>query len=209
MEPTLQLTLVRHGETEWTELGLLHGRLDSPLSLTGRRHAEQTAARLRGETFNALFTSPKGRAMQTALILGETLGLAPTPLDGLREMDFGWSEGKPLAHFDPDGTGSWLFRPLVRFAMRLTAERTQHFAARIREAIVAMQAQHPHGRLLVVTHWGVISMLMALLLDGDLQRWRDYGPWAACSISEVHATDGAWHIIRLNDHMHLQEERPM
>lgn len=207
MQPTLQLILVRHGETEWTELGLLHGRLDSPLSPTGRQHAEQTADRLRGETFDALFASPKGRAMQTALILGEALGMEPIALDGLSEMDFGWSEGKPLTHFDPDGTGFWLFRPLVRFAMRLTAERTQHFAARIRDAIAAMQAQYPNGRLLVVTHWGVISMLMALLLDGDLQRWRDYGPWEACSISELHAEDGVWHTIRMNDHVHLQEER--
>src|SRR4030067_1131143 len=140
MEPTLEIILVRHGETEWTELGLLHGRLDSPLSFTGRRHAEQTADCLRGETFDALFTSPKGRAMQTALILGEALGLAPTPIDGLREMDFGWSEGKPLTHFDPDGTGAWLFRPLVRLASGLTAERPQRFAARVQEAMAAMRA---------------------------------------------------------------------
>jgi len=190
------------------ELGRLHGRLDSPLSVTGRRHAERTAARLRGEAFNALFTSPKGRAMQTALILGDALGLAPAPLDGLREMDFGWSEGKPLKRYDPDGSGARLFRPLVRLAMGFTAERVSEFAARIREAIATMQAQYPHGRLLVVTHWGVISMLMALLLDGDADRWRDYGPWVACSISELHATDGVWRIIRLNDHLHLQEERP-
>jgi broad specificity phosphatase PhoE len=207
MKPTLQLILVRHGETEWTELGLLHGRLDSPLSITGRRHAEQTAARLRGETFNALFTSPKGRAMQTAQMLGEAVGLAPTPLDGLREMDFGWSEGKPLPLFDPDGTGAWLFRPIARIALHLTAERPPHFAARIREAIATMQAQYPQGRLLVVTHWAVISMLVALLLDGDPHRWRAYGPWAACSITELHATDGTWRILRLNDHQHLQEER--
>jgi len=209
MESALQLIIVRHGETEWTERGLLHGRLDSPLSLIGRLHAGQTADRLRGEPFNALFSSPQGRAMQTAQILGEAVGLAPAPLEGLREMDFGWNEGKPLKRFDPDGTGERLFRPLVWLAVHLTGERTQHFAVRIREAIATMQAQYPHGRLLVVTHWGVISMLMAVLLDGDLHRWRTYGPWEACSISELRAENGVWRIIRLNDHTHLQEERPL
>src|SRR4030043_435873 len=69
MTSGLSLVLVRHGETEWMERGRLHGRLDSPLSPTGRRHAEQAAQRLHRERFDALYTSPLGRAMETAAIL--------------------------------------------------------------------------------------------------------------------------------------------
>jgi probable phosphoglycerate mutase len=200
----LELFLVRHGETEWTERGLLHGRLDSPLSSNGVRHARQTADRLMGEKFDAIFASPKGRAMQTANILGATLNMQPIPLEGLSEMDFGWTEGKPLKLFEPDGTGLGIFRPIVWMARSLTAEQPQRFARRVQGALETMQSQHPGGRLLVVTHWGVLSMLMALIMDGNAQRWKEYGPWAACSLSVVRANGQGWQAVRLNDQAHLK-----
>jgi broad specificity phosphatase PhoE len=203
----LQLVLVRHGETEWTERGLLHGRLDSPLSPTGARHAALAAERLRGEAFAALYTSPQGRALQTAEILGERLGLAPVPLDGLREMDFGWLEGKSLRHVDPDGRGARILRPMVHLISRLTAERPEQFTSRVKSAVETMRTQHPHGRLLVVTHWGTLSLLFALLIEGSPRNWRRYGPWHACGISELHAVNGAWQIAYINDYNHLIEMR--
>ena len=207
MNSGTRLVLVRHGETEWTERGLLHGRLDSPLSATGTRHSELTAQRLRGEKFDALFSSPKGRAMQTAVTLGQAVGLTPVPLDDLREADFGWLEGKPIKQFDPDGPGNKFLRPVVWLMRALTAERPSRVAKRVASAVETMTRQFPQGRLLVVTHWGIISMMMAQLVDNDLSKWRGRGPWAACGLSELHAVNGAWQVIRLNDHAHIQEER--
>jgi len=203
-ESDIQLVLVRHGETEWTERGLLHGRLDSPLSSNGARHAALAADRLQGEVFAALYTSPQGRAVQTAEILGNALGLTPIPLDGLREMDFGWLEGKPLKYVDPDGRGARFLRPLVHLFSNLTAERPDQFTSRVRSAVETMRAQHPRGRLLVVTHWGTLSLLFALLMEGSPRNWRRYGPWQACGISELHAINGAWQPIYINDYNHLK-----
>lgn len=199
----LQLVLVRHGETEWTERGLLHGRLDSPLSAIGRRHAGQTALRLRGERFDGFYTSPQGRAMQTAEILAQAVEMAPIPLEGLREMDFGWPEGKSLRFFDPAGDGLRWFRPLVHVALALTAERASRFRGRVAAALDLILERHPHGRVLVVTHWGVLSMMMAVLKEADPTSWRRYGPWVACGISELHGEDGTWQVARLNDRAHL------
>jgi broad specificity phosphatase PhoE len=61
--------------------------------------------------------------------------------------------------------------------------------------------------VLVVTHWGTISMLMAQLVDRDPGAWKGRGPWAACGISELHTANGAWRVVRLNDHAHLHEAR--
>jgi broad specificity phosphatase PhoE len=199
-----QLVLVRHGETEWTERGLLHGRLDSPLSAAGRRHSELTAQRLRGERFDALFSSPKGRAVQTATIIGEAIGLTPAPLDDLREADFGWLEGKPLSLIDPDGPGNKFLRPAAWLMGALTAERPRQVARRVTSAVETIVQQYPHGRVLVVTHWGVISMIMAQLVDKNPGQWRGRGPWAACGLSELHAVNGAWEVVRLNDHTHIR-----
>lgn len=201
----LQLVLVRHAETEWIERGLIHGRLDSPLSATGRRNAERTAQRLRGETFDALYSSPSGRAMQTAGILGEAVGLKPVPVEGLGEMDFGWFEGRALSLLDTD-VNDLLVKArnyLARIVMGLTGESRGKFSTRIRSALEAISKSHPGGRVLIVTHWGVLSTLTSILMENDHRRWRQYGPWGACSVSELHGVDGAWQAVRLNDMEHL------
>ena len=205
-EPAQQLVLVRHGETEWTEKGLLHGRLDIPLSAAGILHAKHTADHLQGETIEAIYTSPLSRAAQTASIIGEPHGLKPKALDGLREMDFGWSEGKPLHLIETNGSGPRLYRQLARLAMAVTAERPNRFAARVKFALATVQASYPQGRVLIVAHWGVLSMMMALLLDGELYRWRSYGPWTACGITEVHSVKDTWQVVCLNDQTHIQEK---
>jgi broad specificity phosphatase PhoE len=87
------LTFVRHGTTEWIEQGRLHGVSDAPLSLRGQQEARLAAQALADRHFDAFYTSPLGRARETAAIIGQAIGLEPIPLDGLREMDFGWLEG--------------------------------------------------------------------------------------------------------------------
>ncbi len=203
MADGIQLVLVRHGETEWTEKGLLHGRLDSPLSATGRLHARQAGVQLSGQHFDALFSSPRGRALETAAFIGQETGLAPEPLEGLQEMDYGWLEGRPLDYVDPDGTGAFLLRPLVRLAMAATGERPGQMAKRIANAIDTLCEEYTGGRLLLVTHWGVLSMIQAQLLNGHHRSWRSNGPWAACGISELRHRDGNWQAVYLNRHDHL------
>jgi broad specificity phosphatase PhoE len=70
-----RVLLARHGQTEWNVLGRRQGQLDSPLTAMGlaqaRRHAETLAA----EAYDAIFTSPLGRAATTAAIIGDTTGV--------------------------------------------------------------------------------------------------------------------------------------
>jgi 2,3-bisphosphoglycerate-dependent phosphoglycerate mutase len=212
MSSGLSLVLVRHGETEWTERGRLHGRLDSPLSSAGRRHAEMAATRLRLERFDALYSSPLGRAMETAAILGSVVGLTPQPIDGLAELDFGWLEGAPAPLWHDEGLAGALFRPVRALIHLVSAERPAHFHQRIADTLDWMVGQHPQGRLLVVAHWAVFSRLLGVMMDAPGAEWRRYGPWAACGISEVRFNGArgngrapAWEIVHLNDVSHLQE----
>jgi probable phosphoglycerate mutase len=205
MSGDLHLDLVRHGETLWTEAYRIHGRLDAPLSEAGIQHAILTAQRLGRETFDALYTSRLGRCQQTAAILGETSHLEPQALDGLEEADYGILEGRSLHLFEPDGTGAHLLRPWVALALLLTGERPPQFQRRVGLAVDELCQRHLSGKLLVVTHWGVLSILMALLLDDDTSRWREYGPWTACGITELKRTDDRWNVIRVNDTEHLHQ----
>lgn len=213
MTPRPILVLVRHGETVWTERGLLHGRLDSPLSQAGRAHAERTAERLRGEPFDAFYTSPQGRALETSRILSRTVGLAAQPVPELREADFGILEGWPRRVIHPNGLPGYVLRPFVFLSIVLSGESPRRVSRRISRAIDLVLEQHPTGRLLIVTHWGVLSHLMAHLVDQDPAAWKHYGPWDACGVSELAGVDGppespTWRVVRLNDTSHLSQERP-
>ena len=81
------ITLIRHGQSEANVAGRWQGRTDSPLTPLGRRQVASAA--LTVPPVEALFTSPLGRTVETASILGAAAGLSPADSEGLVEMAFG------------------------------------------------------------------------------------------------------------------------
>ena len=78
--------LVRHGRTEFNAEGRFQGHLDSPLTPLGVEQAELCGQLLKGLIGDpqawSLVASPLGRAVRTAEIIAESLGL---PLDFTRD----------------------------------------------------------------------------------------------------------------------------
>jgi broad specificity phosphatase PhoE len=91
----VKLYFVRHGESVANVLGVISNR-DEPHPLTdkGREQAELLAASLLPCAITALYTSPILRAVQTAEILSQRLGIGFQMMDALREYDCGILEGK-------------------------------------------------------------------------------------------------------------------
>jgi broad specificity phosphatase PhoE len=91
----MKLYFVRHGESEANVLRIISNR-DLPHSLTntGRQQALALAQRLQACDITQIFTSPILRAVETATIIGQQLGLTPQTADALREYDCGVLEGK-------------------------------------------------------------------------------------------------------------------
>src|SRR5262245_289796 len=71
MPSMLTLYLVRHGQTDASRNDILCGALDLPLNPSGLATAEALANRYQGETWQAIYASPKLRAIQTATPLAE------------------------------------------------------------------------------------------------------------------------------------------
>ena len=102
MPTTLNLYLIRHGQTEYNTAGIVQGWCDSPLTAEGKAGAAQTGnaiaqAQIR---FTAAYCSTSPRTAATAqIILQHTQQphIAPAPLDDLREYHFGSFEGQPSA----------------------------------------------------------------------------------------------------------------
>ncbi len=87
------LYLVRHGETVWNVEKRMQGRLDSPLTKTGRRNVDRLAEKLRSYEFDAIISSPTGRAYKTAQIIRQNRTVNVEKEDRLMEIDLGNWEG--------------------------------------------------------------------------------------------------------------------
>jgi probable phosphoglycerate mutase len=95
-EPALTLLLVRHGQTEWNEAGLMQGQT-AHVPLTARGHAQAAAAavELAGLRPGALVSSDLLRARQTAEHCARSTGLPVATTPALREQGYGVLEGRP------------------------------------------------------------------------------------------------------------------
>lgn len=203
MKKTTQLVLVRHAETTMITENRLHGHLDAPLSEKGLRDTRKTAEHFREQSFDALYASSLGRAVLTAEIIGEAIELNPIILDGLRERYYGWLEGKSLDIFEPDLTGAFWMRPFVRLALFASGEHENHFVKRVVRTIEEISDKHKGQRLMLVLHWGTLSILTKYFLGESLKNWQSVGPWTACGISEFHTNGKGWKTVRLDDTNHL------
>jgi probable phosphoglycerate mutase len=65
-----EITLVRHGETEWSASGKHTGRTDMPLTPAGEEAARKLAPRLQGLSSQAVWSSPSQRAFNTSRLAG-------------------------------------------------------------------------------------------------------------------------------------------
>lgn len=87
---TVQLWLVRHGETEWSASGRHTSRTDLDLTQAGEQAARNLRPLLAGVAFERVLSSPLLRARRTAELAGHA---HPEIVEALREWDYGTDEG--------------------------------------------------------------------------------------------------------------------
>jgi broad specificity phosphatase PhoE len=155
------LLLVRHGQSTWNHEHRIQGQLDPPLSDEGRRQATQLGQRLAGRTFGGFYTSDLRRAAETSRLVGEALGIGPTPMPELREIYLGLWEGmrtEDLVTRFPRVWASWSEEP--DWDLVPGGEGSTRFEARVDAALDSIFERHPAGDVLVVTHGGVIQVAL-------------------------------------------------
>jgi len=92
------LVLLRHGESVWNKSNLFTGWTDVPLSETGEEEAREAGRLLKdaGHTFDAVHTSLQVRAIRTADLALEAMGLSWLPVTRhwrLNERHYGALQG--------------------------------------------------------------------------------------------------------------------
>lgn len=147
-----QVTLARHGETEWSLAGRHTGRTDLPLTPAGEEAARKLGARLRSRTFAAVFSSPLQRARRTCELAGFGSGGRIVP--DLTEWDYGDYEGLRSAEIRARRPDWRLFRDGCP-----GGEMPQDVSARADRVLPLLESAG--GDVMVFAHGHILRMLMA------------------------------------------------
>ena len=174
MGELLTVHLVRHGQSEYNARGRVQGHTNSPLTPQGRAQARAAGEALKGRKVDAIYTSDLLRALQTAEEMGEVMGMEPKPVEGLREVSLGQWEGKEIEEIkasDPRTLELWYSSPME--ARIPGAEPLNAFRERVLSTFRELVESHPSGEIVVVSHGGVLSVIIADVLQMSLNSlWR-------------------------------------
>lgn len=155
---TLRLDLLRHGETELG--GGLRGSLDD--ALTEKGWQQMRAAVIEQGPWDRLVSSPLQRCARFAEELAAKLGL-PVEFDkDLQELHFGAWEGQSAAALmETDAEALGLFWADPYSFTPPQGEPVTAFSARVLAAVARLQAAYAGERLLLISHGGVMRLLLA------------------------------------------------
>lgn len=204
-EPATQLILVRHGETEGNVNQVWHGALDAPLTPRGLAQVSATATRLaavhEATPIDQFYVSPLPRAMSTAQAIAAAINMEPVVKHGLREFDLGDWEGRTFQDLREIENLWERWEADPHFAPP-NGESPLAFNARAVQTLQKLAARHAHTRILVVTHGGYISSVLASWLGQGAGDWRAFDPHN-CAVTILTRTDETWRGDLVNDISHL------
>jgi broad specificity phosphatase PhoE len=192
-----QLTLVRHGITDWNVTGKFQGHTDTPLSHEGRLQAQALAKYLKKAKVDLVYSSPLSRALETAKIVFPERGIIQD--DCLRELNFGDFEGfTQLENVQHEQWAWWFADPFKRAA----PNGESYEALRLR-AVAWMESLPEDKHSVAFTHSGTIQMLLSHVLGVEYPKWRKRIYLRHTGITRILFRQGEAVIERVNDTRHL------
>ncbi len=203
--PPARLILVRHGETEGNVNQVWHGALDAPLTARGEVQVAATAARLAelhaAQPFDVFYVSPLPRARSTAAAIATAIDLQPVVDPDLREFDLGDWEGRSFQELR-EVENLWVRWEVDPAFAPPNGESPMSFNRRALATLARLAEAHPGKSLLIVSHGGYISSLLATWLGKSPGDWRAFDPHN-CAISLLVAQGDGWRGELVNDIEHL------
>ncbi|MBI3336224.1 class I tRNA ligase family protein [Candidatus Peregrinibacteria bacterium] len=163
---SVDLTIVRHGETDWNKEERSQGWTDTPLNATGKRQVLACAKKLKKKKFDFILSSDLTRAIQTAEILAKELNVPHIgSWEMVRERNTGDWNGKKVDQILKEHPG-------ISEAVRSTTlhpetppngESLSQLFARALHACERILKEFPGKRVLLVSHSGMTRTLQAII----------------------------------------------
>ena len=200
----VEITLVRHGQSESNVTGRWQGHGDSPLSAEGRAQAASLAKRLMDQRYDRLVSSDLQRASHTARAVGAAVGMEPELLERWREIDVGDWEGltrDEVAERFPEQIEALEGGQAIKIG---GAESWLDLAERTRASYDALAGElEPGQRAIVFAHGGVIASLVGSLFGIAPSRPRRLGNVSNTAMTTVRIDGERTSLLRYNDTTHV------
>ena len=193
-----KLNFIRHGMTGGNLFGLYIGATDLSLCEEGKTALEELRRELDYPSVHKVYTSPLKRCIETADILYPDRWTEV--VDGLRECNFGTFEARRIVDLknDPDYI-KWMEdasqAPPGGESAQEVSERVQASVEYILNDMMKLKI----NRAAVITHGGIIAMLMAAygLPRRDIREWPvDFGyGWCASVNPQIWRNDKLFEVL--------------
>lgn len=166
----MKIYVARHGQTEWNVLNKICGITDIDLTDLGREQAQQLAEVVSKYSIDRIICSTMRRAMQTAQVCADKLGVPMHSDPRLFEQNYGIYEGMPR------DTQAFLDNKR-QFATRYPEGESQLQAAhRVYGFLDDVIAECQGEDVLLVCHGGVCRIIRTYFMDMTTDEFVSYSP---------------------------------
>jgi probable phosphoglycerate mutase len=189
--------LIRHAEHGLLGRELVGRKPDVRLSEVGRCQAERLADRLQAFAVDAVLSSPRERALETAEPIAARHRRSIDIVPALDEVDFGQWTGRRFDELNDDAR----WRSFNRHRADISipgGELLVEVQARVIRLVEILREQQPEGGFVLVTHGDVIraALLHWLGMPLDFIHRLEIGP---ASRSSLRVEGGEWRVLVLNE----------
>jgi len=194
----LEIIFVRHGESEMNKKELYCGWTDSSLTDKGLEQAEAVSEKLANEKIDLIISSDLDRCFTTAEVINRFHLKEIIKDTRLKELNFGDWEGlcyNEICRDFPIESKKWE-EDYINFKMP-KGESLYEMHQRVNKAFNRIISEYDKGKILIVTHSGVIRSILSQHICGSIE-----GAWKFkinnCGITRLQILDGFSVIAGIN-----------
>lgn len=188
----MKIWITRHGQTNLNKQKLMQGLTDEPLNDVGILQAEKAREKIGNIKFDAVYSSPLKRAIQTASIIGN-VETKDVKIDSrIIEVDFGNYEMHKYYKLGFRMTSYWTLPEIIPAPK--TVEPISSMVKRSQSFLKEIESK-PYENVLIVCHGGIIRALCGYLEDRNSGiKWRPHP--SNCEIRVYESNHGKHNFIK-------------
>ena len=199
----MKLYIIRHGETEANKEGRFQGWTENPLNEKGIELALITGRAMKGIVFDGCYSSPLGRARQTAEIILKESGNEKVEIicdERIKEINMGTWEGKRFRTEFREVSleeAKRFFNTPFEFSGFPEGENARQVCDRTQNFLKKLTAVDDGKTYLISIHGFAMRAMLNYLYENPEDFWQQHIP-LNCEVNILEASDGQVRFIEKN-----------
>ncbi len=199
--------LTRHGETQWNTVRRMQGQKNSPLTSHGIKQAEWLAKSLKETRIDIIYSSPLGRAYDTAKLISQYVGAPIITRNELKELYFGSWEGRLKSELEKEyREADYCFWNKPEKYIPTDGESLEELMSRSKYFYEEVLLKSPYENIMVVAHAIVLKSFLAITQDKAIKDLWSGPNLRPTSLTKGIVNNGQLAYEYIGDVSHYEEE---